>query len=66
MKNIEYCAYKRTNNLKIAILSLFLAVLFLTTNQNFKTSTPKKEILIKKTLHTSKSAKINIKSVQLI
>ena len=36
------------------------------TIQNFKPSTPKKEILIKKTLYTSSPAKINIKSVQVI
>ena len=35
--------------------------------KNFKTSTPKKEILIKKTSsYTSTSAKINIKSVPVI
>ena len=60
-----------SNSLKIAILSLFLAVFFISyapfykTTQNFKTSTPKKEIMIKKTVYTSTSVKINIKSVQL-
>ena len=36
------------------------------TTHNFKTSTPKKETLTKKTLYTHTYAKINIKSVQLI
>ena len=36
------------------------------TTQNFKTSTPKKEILLKKTLYTYTFAKINIESVQVI
>ena len=34
--------------------------------QNFTTSTPKKETQIKKALYTHTSAKINIKSVQII
>ena len=35
------------------------------TTQNFKTSTSKEEMLIKKSLYTSTSAKINIKAVQV-
>ena len=40
--------------------------LFHKTTQDVKSSTLKKEILIKKTLNTATSAKMNIKSVQVI
>ena len=44
----------------------FFTCLFHKTTQNFKTGTPKKEILIKKTSYTPTSAKIDNKSMQVI